>query len=83
MTFTEIAKHVGENWQGLTAAEREPFETQAQLAKDKYNQDLSEYKKTDEYKQYMVYLQEFKAKHSGNQTQGVSYFFPANGMPRP
>ncbi|CAK7233473.1 hypothetical protein SCUCBS95973_008606 [Sporothrix curviconia] len=68
LTFTEIAKHVGENWQGLTAAEREPFETQAQLAKEKYNSDLAEYKKTDGYKQYMVYLQEFKAKHS-NQAQ--------------
>ncbi|ERS98426.1 hypothetical protein HMPREF1624_05210 [Sporothrix schenckii ATCC 58251] len=82
LSFTEIAKHVGENWQGLTAAEREPFETQAQLAKGKYNQDLAEYKKTDEYKRYMVYLQDFKAKHGGNQTQGVSYFFPASDMHR-
>ena len=82
LSFTEIAKLVGENWQSLSPAEREPFETQAQLAKDKYNHDLAEYKKTPDYKKYMVYLQEFKAKHS-NQTQGVSYFFPANGMPRP
>ncbi|KIH87629.1 chromatin-associated protein [Sporothrix brasiliensis 5110] len=74
LSFTEIAKHVGENWQGLTAAEREPFETQAQLAKGKYNQDLAEYKKTDEYKQYMVYLQDFKAKHGGNQTQDNNAF---------
>ncbi|CAK7228856.1 hypothetical protein SBRCBS47491_007051 [Sporothrix bragantina] len=73
LTFTEIAKHVGENWQGLTAAEREPFETQAQLAKEKYNSDLAEYKKTDDYKKYMVYLQEFKAKHS-NQTQDKDAF---------
>ncbi|CAK7222195.1 hypothetical protein SEUCBS140593_004814 [Sporothrix eucalyptigena] len=73
LTFTEIAKHVGENWQSLTAAEREPFETQAQLAKEKYNSDLAEYKKTDDYKKYMVYLQEFKAKHS-NQTQDKDAF---------
>ncbi|CAK7242895.1 MAG: hypothetical protein STHCBS139747_004398 [Sporothrix thermara] len=78
LTFTEIAKHVGENWQSLTAAEREPFETQAQLAKEKYNSDLAEYKKTDDYKKYMVYLQEFKAKHS-NQTQ-ATYTIPSMTM---
>jgi hypothetical protein len=70
LTFTEIAKLVGENWQSLAPAEKEPFETQAQTAKDKYNADFAEYKKTPEYKRYMVYLQEFKAKHS-HQSQGM------------
>lgn len=69
LTFTEIAKLVGENWQSLSPTEKEPFESQAQKAKDKYNQDLTEYKKTPEYRNYMVYLQEFKAKHS-NSSQG-------------
>lgn len=69
LTFTEIAKLVGENWQGLTQAEKEPYERQAQNAKEKYNNDLAEYKKTPEYKKYLHYLQEFKAKH-GNQPQG-------------
>lgn len=66
LTFTEIAKLVGENWQSLSPTEKEPFESQAQKAKDKYNQDLTEYKKTPEYRNYMVYLQEFKAKHSNS-----------------
>lgn len=70
LTFTEIAKLVGENWQGLTHTEKEPFERQAQTAKEKYNHDLAEYKKTDEYKNYLQYLQDFKAKH-GNQSQGL------------
>ncbi|ROW11615.1 hypothetical protein VMCG_01433 [Cytospora schulzeri] len=64
LTFTEIAKLVGENWQGLSQAEKEPYERQAQAAKDKYNQDLAEYKKTPEYKKYLQYLQDFKAKHA-------------------
>lgn len=64
LSFTEIAKLVGENWQNLTAAEKEPFESQAQAIKDKYLSDLSEYKKTPEYRKYMSYLQEFKAKHA-------------------
>jgi len=64
LSFTEIAKLVGENWQNLTAAEKEPFESQAQAIKDKYLSDLANYKKTGEYRKYMSYLQEFKAKHA-------------------
>ncbi|KAK3693891.1 hypothetical protein B0T22DRAFT_55026 [Podospora appendiculata] len=64
LTFTEIAKLVGENWQSLSAVEKEPFESQAQAVKDKYQNDLVEYKKTDAYKKYMAYLQEFKVKHA-------------------
>ncbi|KAK4454610.1 hypothetical protein QBC34DRAFT_136823 [Podospora aff. communis PSN243] len=64
LTFTEIAKLVGENWQNLSQAEKEPFESQAQAIKDKYHSDLAEYKKTPQYKQYAAYLQEFKAKHA-------------------
>ena len=64
LTFTEIAKLVGENWQNLSPTEKEPFETQAQTAKDRYNHNLATYKKTPEYKKYMVYLQDFKAKHA-------------------
>ncbi|KAI3400450.1 hypothetical protein diail_3071 [Diaporthe ilicicola] len=64
LTFTEIAKLVGENWQGLTQAEKEPYERDAQAAKEKYNRDLAEYKKTPDYKKYLQYLQEFKAKHA-------------------
>lgn len=64
LTFTEIAKLVGENWQSLSQAEKEPFESQAQAIKDRYHSDLAEYKKTAEYKKYTTYLQEFKAKHT-------------------
>ncbi|KAM0332502.1 hypothetical protein ACHAQA_002784 [Verticillium albo-atrum] len=62
LTFTEIAKLVGENWQSLAPIEKEPFETQALNAKEKYNQDLTEYKKTTEYKKYAQYLHDFKQK---------------------
>ena len=64
LTFTEIAKLVGENWQSLSQVEKEPYESQAQAVKDKYHSDLAEYKKTAEYKKYMAYLQEFKTKHA-------------------
>ena len=64
LTFTEIARLVGENWQSLSQSERGAFESQAQVTKDKYQTDIAKYKKTPEHEKYMVYLQEFKAKHA-------------------
>lgn len=64
LSFTEIAKLVGENWQNLDQAERESFENQANVAKDKYRRSLAEYKKTPEYRRYAQYLQEFKEKQN-------------------
>jgi hypothetical protein len=64
LSFTEIAKLVGENWQNLTASEKEPYETQASKAKDRYNAELAEYKKTENYRIYTEYLMEFKEKQA-------------------
>jgi len=64
LTFTEIAKLVGENWQSLPPAEKEAYERQANAAKEKYHRDLMEYKKTPEYRKYAQYLQEFKEKQA-------------------
>jgi hypothetical protein len=69
LTFTEIAKLVGENWQTLNRAEKEPFETQAQQAKERYNHDLAGYKKTAEYRKYTEYLTDFR-KRQAIQSQG-------------
>jgi hypothetical protein len=69
LTFTEIAKLVGENWQNLSRVEKEPFESQANEAKEKYNHDLAEYKKTDDYRKYNDYLHEFR-KRQAVQTRG-------------
>jgi hypothetical protein len=67
LSFTEIAKLVGENWQNLSPSEKEPFEQQAFTAKEKYNNELVEYKKTDSFKGYSQYLIEFKARQSNQQ----------------
>ncbi|EXJ65385.1 hypothetical protein A1O7_01726 [Cladophialophora yegresii CBS 114405] len=63
LSFTQIAKLVGDRWQKLDPAGKEPFEAQASAAKERYNIQLSVYRKTDEYKEYMAYLADFKAKH--------------------
>lgn len=72
LTFTEIAKLVGENWQTLPPAEKEVFESQANIAKEKYHRDLAEYKKTPEYRQYAQYLQEFKERQAKAERSGLS-----------
>ena len=79
LSFTEIAKLVGENWQNLSPTEKEPYEQQAFSAKERYNNELAEYKKTNQYKEYSQYLADFKARQS-NQQQGM--LTPAfNGPP--
>lgn len=70
LSFTEIAKLVGENWQNLSPGEKEPYENQASSAKDRYAAELAEYKKTDSFKEHAQYLVEFKARQS-NQQQGM------------
>ncbi|KAF4505196.1 hypothetical protein G6O67_007171 [Ophiocordyceps sinensis] len=64
LTFTEIAKLVGENWQSLPPAEKELYESQANAAKEKYHNNLAGYKKTPEYHKYAQYLQEFKERQA-------------------
>lgn len=70
LSFTDIAKLVGDKWQKLSPAGKEPYEAQASAAKEKYNSELLAYKKTDEYKEYLQYLADFKTKHGGSATEG-------------
>lgn len=64
LSFTEIAKLVGERWQVLAPELRDKCEHQAATAKEKYYNELNNYKKTLQYSQYQGYLAEFKAKHA-------------------
>ncbi len=66
LSFTEIAKLVGESWQILSPERKEPYETQASAAKEKYHTELIKYKKTDQYREYTEYLAEFKLKNASN-----------------
>lgn len=70
LSFTEIAKLVGENWQSLSPTQKEPYEHSAFTDKERYNNQLVEYKKTPQYREYAQYLAEFKARQA-NQQAGV------------
>jgi hypothetical protein len=67
LSFTEIAKLVGERWQHLTHSEKHLYEEQALIAKERYNNELAEYKGMDSHKEYTQYLAEFKARQSTQQ----------------
>lgn len=75
LTFTEVAKLVGEHWQGVSSSEKEAYESQANAAKEKYHRDLVEYKKTPEYVKYALFLQDFKEEQV-KRNSGVSSIQP-------
>jgi len=62
LSFSEMAKLVGERWQELTAADKEPCEQKAQAMKEAYQVKLAEYKKTTEYSSYQEYLADFRSR---------------------
>ena len=64
LSFTEIAKRVGESWQLLSPDDREPYELQASSDKERYHSALTKYKKTENYRDYAQYLNDFKAKNA-------------------
>ena len=66
LSFTTIAKRVGERWQDIPAEEKEPYESEASAAKEKYHAEMADYKTTKSYREYQQYLAEFKAKHASN-----------------
>jgi hypothetical protein len=63
LSFTEIAKTVGERWQVLAPDDKATYESRSQAMKDHYYSQLAEYKKTQDYVHYQNYLEDFKAKH--------------------
>lgn len=50
MSFTELARIVGNRWKNIDAELKEKYEDGANMAKDDYLRELAEYQKTDEYK---------------------------------
>lgn len=67
LSFTEIAKAVGERWQALPVDAQEAYEREANAAKKKYHAELAEYKRSPQYKIYQKYLRDFRAEHAAPQ----------------
>ncbi|KAK6529872.1 hypothetical protein TWF281_009028 [Arthrobotrys megalospora] len=81
LSFTEIARLVGERWKVLPPEQKEEYEYRAGVMKDRYNQELAAYKKTDQFKEYSQYLLEFKSKEAAKEA-GEASFNPTPDIPR-
>ncbi|MCJ1247464.1 hypothetical protein MMC30_004678 [Trapelia coarctata] len=69
LSFTDIAKRVGERWQILAPEEKEPYESRAGSLKEKYSAELTKYKRTHEYREYVQYLADFKARNAASTSE--------------
>ncbi|KAL0078731.1 hypothetical protein J3Q64DRAFT_1643871 [Phycomyces blakesleeanus] len=61
LTFSELAKIVGDRWKNLSFAEKQEYERTAMRAKDEYSAQFDRYRRTPEYKSHQEYLKEFKS----------------------
>lgn len=60
LSFTQLARLVGEQWKHLDPIQKEAIEAQAADVKRRYIAEVTMYKKSAEYEQYQAYLKEFK-----------------------
>lgn len=58
----------------LLSEEKDPYESQASAAKEKYQAAMAKYRKTEEYKDYTRYLSDFKVKNASN--AGTHFAYP-------
>lgn len=63
----------------LLSEDKDPYESQASAAKEKYQAAMAKYKKTEEYKEYTQYLADFKVKNASN--AGTRFAYPCLGSP--
>ncbi|TID20826.1 hypothetical protein E6O75_ATG05591 [Venturia nashicola] len=60
MTFVDIAREVGRQWQVMHAAVKQEWENQAAAAMQSYEDQMDSYRKTKSHQDYQDYLQSFK-----------------------
>lgn len=62
LSFSELAKIVGDQWKNLNNIDKQNYELMAMRAKDEYLAALERYRQTPQYHCHQEYLNEFKAK---------------------
>lgn len=60
LSFVEIAREVGRQWQLMDPALKQKWETQAAAAMQEYEEQMEVYRRTDAYQEYQQYLESFK-----------------------
>ncbi|KAI9285354.1 hypothetical protein BC943DRAFT_324111 [Umbelopsis sp. AD052] len=62
MSFTDLAKIVGDRWKSISPNEKDQYDRTALNAKEEYLDALAKYEQTDDHKDYQRYLVDFKVK---------------------
>ncbi|UPX20046.1 uncharacterized protein EKO05_0010292 [Ascochyta rabiei] len=75
LSFVHIAREVGRRWQELSPEQKRVWESNAARAMQEYESKMDEYKKTDDWRTYQAYLNDFRAQQSqptaGRRSVGV------------
>lgn len=64
LSFVDIAKEVGRRWQVLPPDSKRRWESEAAHAMQDYEAQMDEYKRTESYRNYQVYLEDFRAQQA-------------------
>ena len=64
LSFVHIAREVGRRWQELPLEQKRVWESNAARAMQEYESQMDEYKKTDEWRKYQTYLNDFKTQQA-------------------
>jgi hypothetical protein len=67
LSFVNIAREVGRRWQDLPAEQKRVWESNAARAMQEFEAQMDEYKKTESWRKYQVYLKEFRSQQAQSQ----------------
>ena len=70
LSFIQLSKIVGENWQQLSHDEKEEWKKKGAVPWERYKAELAEYQKTDAFRDYQRYLADFKTAQDVKSPQG-------------
>ncbi|KAI8930850.1 hypothetical protein NX059_011869 [Plenodomus lindquistii] len=64
LSFVNIAREVGRRWQELPAEQKRVWESNAARAMQEFEAQMDEYKKTDNWRRYQIYLNDFRTQQA-------------------
>lgn len=60
LSFVNIAREVGRRWQDLPAEQKRVWESNAARAMQEFEAQMDDYKRTDHWRKYQIYLNDFR-----------------------
>jgi len=82
MSFVEIAREVGRQWQVMDTGTKQQWETQAASAMQDYEEQMEAYRRTDAYQHYQQYLESFKKAPGKTMRQKLKTNSSSDTVPR-